>query len=301
MENKQKSAVAIITRTKNSGIMLERCINIVLQQSFSDWNHVIINDGGDVKKVEDLSNKYTLDYKGRLKVVHNENSVGVMACSNIGIRSSISDYIVILNDDNSWEPVFLEKSLDALRGDKWPNTKGIICYVQRVQEEIIRGKIFEKKGRNYNQHIKSINILKLLTENFFTQASFLFKRDVLDDVGYFDEIFPYYGDWEFNVRFLCKYDIALLNETLAYWHYNSSLVKNQNHLLTEENLQKLYKSRVINKWLRDSFRKNTLGIGDAFSFAELLSHQHFFDRTFSMFDKKNHDNLWARIVNKLFR
>ena len=47
--------VAIITRTKNRCLLLRRAIESVLAQSFADWTHVIVNDGGNRYEVDLLA------------------------------------------------------------------------------------------------------------------------------------------------------------------------------------------------------------------------------------------------------
>ena len=46
--------VAVITRTKDRPILLRRAIESVLRQSFGEWVHVIINDGGNPSTVDFL-------------------------------------------------------------------------------------------------------------------------------------------------------------------------------------------------------------------------------------------------------
>jgi glycosyltransferase involved in cell wall biosynthesis len=83
-------AVAIITRTKNRPILLPRAIESVLSQSFKDWIHVIVNDGGDPAELEAVIEPHLPAYKGRLSIMHHAVSLGMEAASNAGIHSSQS-------------------------------------------------------------------------------------------------------------------------------------------------------------------------------------------------------------------
>ena len=80
--------IAVITRTKNRPMFLARCIRTVLEQTETDWIHVIVNDGGDPGPVDAAAGQYADRYRGRLRVIHNETSAGMEAASNIGIRAS---------------------------------------------------------------------------------------------------------------------------------------------------------------------------------------------------------------------
>lgn len=50
--NSHAGRVAVITRTKDRPVMLERCAESVLGQTYKDWVHVIVNDGGNPTTVE---------------------------------------------------------------------------------------------------------------------------------------------------------------------------------------------------------------------------------------------------------
>ena len=73
--------VAIITRTKNRVLLLDRAVKSVLCQTFDNWQHVIVNDGGDANPVDELVDRYLDQYAGRLTVIHNTQSKGMEAAS----------------------------------------------------------------------------------------------------------------------------------------------------------------------------------------------------------------------------
>ena len=87
MQKNQRFKVAVVTRTKDRGVLLERAIKSVHQQTLTDLVHVIINDSGDKKVVDDLVAKYEGIIKGRVKVIHNDVSHGMEAASNKAIKS----------------------------------------------------------------------------------------------------------------------------------------------------------------------------------------------------------------------
>ncbi|MBU2090763.1 MAG: glycosyltransferase family 2 protein, partial [Alphaproteobacteria bacterium] len=87
--------VAIITRTKDRPILLRRAIDSVLAQHYSDWVHVIVNDGGDPAPVDGLLAGYMDAYAGRLVRVDNPQSLGMEVASNRGIAASASRYLII--------------------------------------------------------------------------------------------------------------------------------------------------------------------------------------------------------------
>ena len=70
-------SVAVITRTKDRTVLLRRAIESVIRQTFGDWVHVIVNDGGNSHELDLLVNEYASRYRGRAKVIHLAENVGI--------------------------------------------------------------------------------------------------------------------------------------------------------------------------------------------------------------------------------
>jgi glycosyltransferase involved in cell wall biosynthesis len=303
--NNDDSLVAIITRTKNRTLLLDRCIRTVLAQTSSTWIHVIVNDGGDPAAVENLVAPYQEQYAGRLTIIHNEHSRGMEAASNIGIRASRSRYLVILDDDDTWDPTFLQEMVLALEADTWQGTRGIFCHTEIIYEQIHGTQILETGRKDFNGWLKSIDLLRLFSWNRFTPVCFLFERAALEEVGLFDETLPVNGDWEFNIRFLVKFDIAVYPKYLAFWHQRPKARPGLgNSVIADSDLHELYRSRLVNKWLRRSLQRGTTDFGELFSFAMILEYEHTMDTRFYHFGKRFQKNIVDRLysgIRRLFR
>ena len=63
-----------------------------------------------------------------------------------------------------------------------------------------------------------MDLSHIAIRNQFPPISFLFSRDIYNEVGGFNEDMPVLGDWDFNLRFLMKADIGLVPEHLANHH-----------------------------------------------------------------------------------
>ena len=98
--------VVVVTRTKNRPILLQRCIRSVLEQSYTDWLHVIVNDGGDPISVQGLVSLSSSEYRGRVRLIHKPQSLGMQNASNVAITATESEFIVIHDDDDSWASDF---------------------------------------------------------------------------------------------------------------------------------------------------------------------------------------------------
>jgi glycosyltransferase involved in cell wall biosynthesis len=213
-----KPIVAIITRTKNRPILLKRAAESVAQQTYSDYVWVVVNDGGDPGAVHNVIEQSAVDRR-KVVVVNNPISVGMEAASNIGIRAAVSDYIVIHDDDDSWNPDFLKKTLGFLEGKHGLRYSGVITRCEYVSEEIAGDTVIEHGRYPYMEWVRNVHLAEMACGNIFAPISFLYRRRLFDEVGGYNETLPVLGDWYFNLEFLLRADIGVLPEKLAYYHH----------------------------------------------------------------------------------
>lgn len=215
--------VAVITRTKNRVIMLSRAARSVSSQTFRDFVWVVVNDGGDPTEVDRLVDLY----RGSMPeviVVHHEVNKGMEAASNAGISACSSEFIVIHDDDDTWEPTFLERTVGFLEQDSKVPFGGVVTAITHV-DEVMTDKEVIIRGRKpwHPTHsaypVGAIQIADLCVINQFAPIAFLFRRSVYEEIGGYDESLPVLGDWEFNLRFLAKHDIAAVPDFLANYHH----------------------------------------------------------------------------------
>ncbi|NFN18989.1 glycosyltransferase [Clostridium botulinum] len=253
--------VAIIMRTKDRNIFLKRAIESVINQTYKDWILVIVNDGGNLDDIQKLLKSYE-HYKEKIIIIHNENSLGMEAASNRGIKSVNSDYVVIHDDDDTWESEFLSTTTKYL--DENLNCNGVITYSNKVIEKINNEKIIIKKVKPFNTYLKGIiSIYDLCIKNLFSPISFIYRRSVFDKIGLYDETLPVLGDWEFNLRFIKKYDIHIIEERLANYHQRPKIKNgiNSNSIIGGKNKHFYYETILKNRLLREELHENKLGIG----------------------------------------
>ena len=214
--------ITIITRTKNRPRLLKRSISSVISQEYQNWQHIIVNDGGDVADVDHAVHSENEHYLGRVRVMHLPSSVGMEAATNTALRDACTEYVTILDDDDTWTPDFLSTMIVALEHENDSNVRGIVCHTEVIEEELIDGGIHQLKSWILNEALIGIDITTLASSNLYTNNAFLFYRDALDTVGYFNETLPVLGDWDFNIRFALKFDISVIRKPLARWHWRST-------------------------------------------------------------------------------
>lgn len=260
------ASVGIIMRTRNRPVLLRRALESVINQSYEDWRMVVVNDGGDQAAVDRLVERYTSQAKGRISVIHNPVSMGMEAASNRGIGTIQTRYLAIHDDDDSWAPEFLTVAVAELRRIKetFPSVAGVITLANSIFERI-EGKIVQTDWTEpYCTSDKRglVSLDELLIDNQFAPIQFLFRYDAAEEIGFFRADLPVLGDWDFNVRFMCRHDIFIVPQFLAFYHHR---VSDQgvygNSIHANRSRHELYATLLKNEWLRNDLRGSGTSIG----------------------------------------
>lgn len=261
----KRSKVAVITRTKDRGLLLERAIKSVHQQTLTDLIHVIINDSGEKDVVENLVRKYEKIINGRVKVIHNNVSHGMEAASNKAIKSVDSDFVAIHDDDDSWHPRFLETLVGHMEET---GATGAIARTERIYESVAGDTVKLLDRDEYMPHLSHLALYDLFAENFAVPISFVYRREVYAKIGYYSEDLRVTGDWDFALRFMRKYDIDKVDPgyALAFYHIrpNDSGIMS-NSIYDQKSAHVQYHTMLANRFLREDLDKNALGFGYLFN------------------------------------
>lgn len=209
------SRVTVVMRTRDRSLFLPRAIRSVLAQTMPDWHLVIVNDGGRQADVLAAIRPYRPALAGRLTVLHLRDHVGMEAASNRAIRERDDPFVVIHDDDDSWDARFLEVCLGRLAG---AGEAGVVSGSTLAYERVAGGRIVDGERLRFHPDITAITLGEMARENMFPPIAFVFARSAWESVGGFRAHLPVLGDWDFNRRFLRRHAIAYVPEPLAFWH-----------------------------------------------------------------------------------
>jgi len=213
-----------VIRTKNRPWFLRRTLQDVLAQTYPDWQAHIVNDGGDAAAVDAAVADLPESMAARVSVVHNARTVGRSAAANQGIRSATSEFVVLHDDDDLWEPSFLARTVAHL--DSHPADVGVMVRTEIVYEvPAPEGDGFVETTRvPFWPALREITYSDLLQVNRAVPISYLYRRSLHDDVGWYREDLDAVEDWEFNLRTALRFHIGFLDGVpLAFWMQRSGV------------------------------------------------------------------------------
>lgn len=192
--------VSVIIPMYNAENTIATCINSVLNQTYKGKIEIIvINDGStDNSKriVEEIIDNNRTDIE--IKLVNKENG-GVSYARNIGLHLAKGEYIALLDSDDEWLSEKLEKQLKVFSDDRGISFIGGLIY----KPTIIKQEIIE------------ITVSKLIFKNYFQPSTVMFKKEVVDKVGFFDESQKYAEEGNYFMRIAKLFKCVLLNEQLV--------------------------------------------------------------------------------------
>ncbi len=114
--------VSVVIPCFNHGKFIDEAVNSVLNQTFQDFEIIIVNDGSTDEFTNELLKNYS---KPKTKVIMTENQ-GVSVARNVGIKEAKGKYILPLDADDKILPAYLEKAVKIIE----ENTKFGIIYCE---------------------------------------------------------------------------------------------------------------------------------------------------------------------------
>ena len=95
-----KKKIAIILPNYNSSKFINETIRSIKNQSYKNWELIIVDDASDEKTKKVLKN---FKNEKKIKIYYLKKNKGAAYCRNLGIRKSKSDYLAFIDSDDYWK------------------------------------------------------------------------------------------------------------------------------------------------------------------------------------------------------
>lgn len=208
--------ISIVVSIYNADQTISNMIESVINQTYKDFELILINDGSTDTSLEII--KEYIQKDNRIILIDKKNS-GLTKSLNLGLKKAQGKYIARLDADDIWLPNKLEQQVAYLEAHKE------YALVGTAYNEIDdNGKIIYDKQRTIllNSYEDILNNIEKL--NPFFHSSVLFRREILETVGFYNETFKYTQDYEYWVRIISKYKVANLTQVLASRRYSENMI-----------------------------------------------------------------------------
>lgn len=188
-----KQLVSIIIPTFNRGHLINEALNSVLEQTHTNWECIVVDDGSTDNTSEILKSYCNQDKRFQFYKRPDDRPKGANACRNYGFEKSNGDFVNWFDSDDVMKPIFLESKLNLTQ----ENLDAVFSYGAYFKEDILDYEISKPKIDG--------TVLDFVKGTFYLQTMGpLWKRSFLVDKLLFDENRNKLQDTEFYFRLLIK-------------------------------------------------------------------------------------------------
>lgn len=207
--------VSIVFPTRNRAHLLHEAILRILKQTYPHFELIIVDDGStdNTPEVVEEIKKETGD--DRIRFIHFETHRGGAQARNAAMRAAKGKYIASQDDDDEWEPAYLERQVNNL--ENLPDEYGM-SYVSYLRI-LSNGKKVPMPPRAFKPKSGYIYGGDIMHKNYCPFQAGMIRKSVLEKVGLVCEQIDSLYDWEMWLRIAKKYKIAHIDEPLFTWRY----------------------------------------------------------------------------------
>ncbi|GAI85614.1 unnamed protein product, partial [marine sediment metagenome] len=209
-------AVSVIMPTYNRTVRIKESIQSVLNQTFQDFELIIINDGGadEVRKVIDSFNS------NKIKYYRLDKNCGLSTALNEGILKANGKYIAYLDDDDIYYPEHLEvlvnflernPSYDFVYSNSW------WCYGEIKNNRFVENyrKLYEKRKQKFDKTL-------LFEWNYISTLNVLHKKNCFGKTGLFNKELSNLMDWDLWKRYARYFKFYQLDEITGEYRWTQN-------------------------------------------------------------------------------
>lgn len=206
--------ISVVMPTYNQQVSyLRESIESILNQTFRDFEFIIIDDGSTDKDMVSVLYEYA-QLDSRITVVENRANQGIIASLNRALERATGTYIARMDSDDIALPDRLAKQIDFL--DQHPQYVLVGAWVTIIDTE---GK--EIGGLEFPHTYEMIRST-LLIRNAILHPTWMFRRSLIASVGAYDGTATHAEDYEFLLRIARNHPIANLPERLLRYRFNTA-------------------------------------------------------------------------------
>ena len=271
-KNENKYKISVVIPTLNRINTLQRALDSVINQTYKPAEIIVVDNGSSDGTLKFLREQYP-----KITIL-TENKIGVSSARNKGIKKSINQWIALLDSDDAWHPRKLEiqtSMLDsALKEYNLIHTDEVWF---RNNKHINQMKKHKKQGGYIFERCLSLCCI--------SPSSVLFKKNILDKVGLFDESLPVCEDYDMWLKICSSEEVLFAQDKLtykygghkdqlskSYWGMDRFRIKSIENIIKNFDLtykqKKQAKQELIKKLkiiINGAFKRNNLSIVNEFS------------------------------------
>ena len=262
----------VIIPLYNKEKYISGAIESILNQTFTDFEVLIVNDCSTDKSVE-IASKFVSE---KVQIIHHEKNSGLAATRNTGIKKATSNYVTFLDADDLWRPFFLEKTFQLIQN--FPEARIFGTNYEEVWDKTVKNPHNNSDSLPEN-FVGYVNFFKInIKQGLYNHGSVCIHKEVYENVGFYNENIQLSQDLDFNIRANYHYKLA----------YDNSV--QMSYFMQTDN--QLTRSSIVNRTIPDydlyeDWAKNNSDLKKYLDFERYVLGKRL---------KKNNDSRWKKMI-----
>ena len=229
--------VSIVLPTFNGSKYIAESLTSIINQTFTDWELIIINDCS-TDNTPDIINDFSSKDK-RIKVFTNKTNLKLPRSLNEGFKHASGMYYTWTSDDNRYKTNALKEMVSVL--DNNQNIGLIYCNTDIIDEH---GEVIGQSNLPLPENLINQNVIG---------ACFMYRADIAKKIGGYEPDFFLAEDYEYWLRFFLNSEIYKHNLNLYEYRLHSKSLT----AASRERQILIQRARVKHKYLNDFIKKIT--------------------------------------------
>lgn len=217
--------ISIVLPSYNGQKYIRQSIESVINQTFKDWELIVVNDCSS-DRTKEIVKEY-LSKDRRINLINNDMNYKLPRSLNIGFEAARGEYLTWTSDDNLYKPFAVEKMLQFLETNKQ-------YFMVRADMEMI-----DDMGKriSYSPEFRNGSIYM---QNY-VGACFLYRRQVMEKVGEYDTALFGVEDYDYWLRAYEIFgEIASISEPLYEYRVHGESVSQTKKSIVDINRKQMY-------------------------------------------------------------
>jgi len=208
--------VSVIIPTHNRASFVCEAVESVLNQTFKDFELIVVDDGSTDKTRESLEK-----YRPIIHYIYQEKRDRSEA-RNTGIKAAKGEYLAFLDDDDMWLPDKLKKQVNFL--DMNPDIGLVHTLIEFIDENgCLLPEQTKHHFRLYEEAIKrGYTYAEMSKLCIMFISTVIVRKECFDKVGFFDSDTVSFEDWDLYLRIALYYRIATIAESLVRYRMHKN-------------------------------------------------------------------------------
>ena len=231
------SSLTVILPVYNGETYLSKCIDSILNQTFEDFEFLIIDDCSNDSSVSIINNYKDL----RIKLISNNKNLGLTKTLNKGLKVASGNYIARIDQDDFSNKDRLFKQMEYLNNS--PKTKliGSSCNIIDENDKIIKSIKCPTSRKNI--------LKKFVKSNPFLHSSVIFDKKTALNLGGYPESFVHAQDFSLWYSITSNNEVYNMPDKLINirWHKERATLSDINKKHIKNDSIRVYKQALRNK------------------------------------------------------